>query len=71
MKYPYIIKCNVGHMKYLYWNGVAWTVGIERAKEYDTKQEAEKEIKDLSIPRTASKGARPEALTFNPREALV
>ena len=65
MKLPWIIKCNCGYMRYLYWNGVAWTAHISSARNFDSKKDAEKELKDLSPPRNCGPGRGPEVMTFD------
>jgi hypothetical protein len=47
----FIIKCNIARLVYLYWNGVTWTSGVERARVMPSKKDAEKELRQISPPR--------------------
>lgn len=59
----FIIKCNIGIMQYLYWNGTAWTREIARARKHETREGANKELKNLSRPPIAI--TAPEVLTMD------
>lgn len=51
-------------MQYLYWNGVAWTRGMEHAAVFGSEREARRCLAGLSTPRIAGPGDRPHVFDF-------
>jgi len=64
MRLRYMIKCDVGFMDYMYWNGVEWVKDIKRARVMDKKFEAEKELESVSPPRNAVAGKLPHVFSM-------
>lgn len=64
MEKRFRIKCNTGYMSYLYWNGVAWTRGLERAAVFDSERAARRCLASLSTPRIAGGGEVPHVFDF-------